>query len=1069
MDTIVLLSDGWGPSSGGINAFNYSLCKAMGQQYGKKLNVVCVSFAVNNSEIDNMLKNGLKLISMLTAKDFNNAGEIVSKLVSENLISESGRVIWIGHDIYTGDLALECKKLVNGSLCAIIHHMAYKSYYPIMNNDPVKIQDKEQKQEILISKADYIFANGPSLFRSACDLCETKEDTVKVHQIVAGLAEINPKNFAAKNLSVIAFGRIEEKENNNNSIIKQVMLAVAAWGTFLKDYNKNHRLQSSMLVIGYSTDNIENENKKLKKFVSSYSAGTDAITAYPYTEDQEKLYNMLKNQSLSLMLSREEGFGLVGLESISAGVPVIISKQMGLYEFLENKRLENRVMSVNIQGSFEEPYFSDEDLKCVVEKMYEYSQNPEKWKKNALDLRERLIEQSVTWERCAEEIISICLPNIKKRNSKSKSKNGNTFSWNMGKGDLGIVQEINSESRICRFTERKWFDREDVYQRLDEEWDDKDWQVLLVKGPIHSGKVLTVFEWLKRKGVRNQNILCYQIHKDEDANVLFDHWELYCSENMVEKETFLFIDNFPDENYLQYYSVIMRMIKYYGYLKIIIFSETAYHEVSEMKQYYNIGIVTIGSLNEKDALKYFEMYQINHINEDDIKIMKPTGYLPGLLKKCVNYILLGLSVKEAIDNCMTKDYAGIIQLTPVEDLSKDDKKLAEILSMFEDQFSKKITQIFIEKFDIEKNSLTNLLEKGILVNNSEFSYFLEPFYRSYFTDKLDFTRKKEVCREIARYYYLTFRYGIQKNTSSPNTIMCGMNACKYLQAAGDYEVVQKLMYISKYNIYRNALNAGYFENILSIFMVQYRNMEINNYWFIYNYLHCLTITGKYTVAESVLRDFAIEDIPDYDCKIGILRLRGELMYEHQSAKDVLIYLEENYNRIKDDTCSHACNNQLEMLIVNLLIAAEEYDKVEIICREKIKKSQTRNSGEKLKETRNKDYMFAVAATNLIIKQKVVGEDIDYKLIDEILKCFTKLNDERGKAWILGVKGEIDMMCKLKDAETDICKSIEKRSKMHESSKEYRLWLSNIKSKTDNRSIRKCIAEEERRLGITDSH
>lgn len=1068
MDTIVLLSDGWGPTSGGINAFNYSLCKAMGKRYGKELIVVCVSFSVNNSEIDKMFKNGLKLISMLTVKDFNDAGEIVSKLKYENLISGSGRVIWIGHDIYTGDLAIECKKLVNGSLCAIIHHMAYRSYYPMMNNNPLKVQDKEQKQEILISKADYIFANGPSLFRSACDLCERKEDKIKVHQIVAGLAEINPKNFAAKNLSVIAFGRIEEeKEKNNNSIIKQVMLAVAAWGSFLKSYNKNQRLQSSMKVIGYSTDNIEDENIKLKKFVSKYSAGTDAITAYPYTENQEKLYNMLKNQSLSLMLSREEGFGLVGLESISAGVPVIISKQTGLYEFIKSKRLENRVMAVNIQGSFDEPYFSDEDLKCVVEKIYEYTQNTEMWKENALDLREKLIEQSVTWEKCAEDIISICLPNIRERNKESTSKDGKIFSWNMGKGDLGIVQEINAESRISRFTERKWFDREDVYQRLNKEWDDKNWQILLINGPVHSGKVLTVLEWLKKKAVHNENILCYQIHKDEDAYVLFNHWQSYCLENMIEEETYLFIDDFPAQNYLQYYSVIMKLIRHYDYLKIIVFSETAYHEVSEIKQYCNIGIHTIGSLNEKDALKYFEMYQIHHITEGDIKIMEPTGYLPGLLKKCVNYISLGLSVKEAMDNCMAKDYSGIVQLTPVEDLSEDDKKLAEILSMFKDQFSKKITKIFIEKYDIGKSSLTNLLEKGILVNNSEFSYFLEPFYRNYFTDKLDFTRKQEVCREIARYYYLTFKYGIQKKTISPNSVMCGINACKYLQAAGEYETVQKLMYINKYNIYRSALNAGYIEDILSILTVQYQYMKIDNYWFLYNYLHCLIITGKYTSAERVFQDVTIEDISDYDCKIGILRLRGELMYEYQSAKDVLNYFEENYNRIKDDTRSHSGNNQMEMLIVNLLIAAEEYDKVEMICREKIKKSQTMNCGEKLKETRNKDYMFAVAATYLIIKQKVVDEEIDYNLIDEILKRFTKLNDERGKAWILGVKGEIAMMHGLKDAETDIYESIEKRSKMHESSKEYRLWLSNIKLKTDNQSIRKCIAEEERRLGITE--
>ncbi|MDP2439406.1 MAG: glycosyltransferase, partial [archaeon] len=42
--------------------------------------------------------------------------------------------------------------------------------------------------------------------------------------------------------------------------------------------------------------------------------------------------------SLVLMPSRQEPFGLAGLEALSAGVPVMISRQSGLHRISKNLR-----------------------------------------------------------------------------------------------------------------------------------------------------------------------------------------------------------------------------------------------------------------------------------------------------------------------------------------------------------------------------------------------------------------------------------------------------------------------------------------------------------------------------------------------------------------------------------------------------------------------------------------------------------------------------------------------------------------------------------------------------------
>lgn len=55
------------------------------------------------------------------------------------------------------------------------------------------------------------------------------------------------------------------------------------------------------------------------------------------TVSDEKLQADLRRASLVLMPSRAEGFGLVGVEAIVAGTPVLISCENGLGQFLQEQ------------------------------------------------------------------------------------------------------------------------------------------------------------------------------------------------------------------------------------------------------------------------------------------------------------------------------------------------------------------------------------------------------------------------------------------------------------------------------------------------------------------------------------------------------------------------------------------------------------------------------------------------------------------------------------------------------------------------------------------------------------
>src|SRR5205807_1369605 len=65
------------------------------------------------------------------------------------------------------------------------------------------------------------------------------------------------------------------------------------------------------------------------------------VTVREYSEDLEAIQNDLRGASLLLMPSCVEGFGLVAMEAICMGVPILISEQSGIAEILPDGACDN--------------------------------------------------------------------------------------------------------------------------------------------------------------------------------------------------------------------------------------------------------------------------------------------------------------------------------------------------------------------------------------------------------------------------------------------------------------------------------------------------------------------------------------------------------------------------------------------------------------------------------------------------------------------------------------------------------------------------------------------------------
>lgn len=398
--TFVFIIDDWGYSKGGINVFNKLLCEAMSRLAHSK--VVCVVQNVSADKERQTTENGIEILYI--SKENNNEKIMHEKIIAKkimNITCKDSKIIFVGHDVQTGEMAIKCKKRFLNSKCIIIHHMAYAEYYPILNMDCEVSEAKENLQREILQQADMVFANGATLEKSAQDIVG---DEVPVFRIYPGVSEVEPRKNINNTFKVVTFGRIEQGKGlkKNNTIIKETYLALAAWADFTKKYCREE--ETIMKIYGKNGDD-NSVDKEMEELLKQYSDKVYAVSIVPYMENRKQLLTKLSEFSLCLVLSLREGFGLTALEAVSAGVPLIVSKRSGFYKSLEELRLDNYVYGVDIQGKRDYPYYSDTDLENTSNAIYSVFRYQQDAKNKTIELRERLKNCGFTWKQCAKTII----------------------------------------------------------------------------------------------------------------------------------------------------------------------------------------------------------------------------------------------------------------------------------------------------------------------------------------------------------------------------------------------------------------------------------------------------------------------------------------------------------------------------------------------------------------------------------------------------------------------------------------------------------------------------------------
>jgi hypothetical protein len=332
MPNFVVLATAWGPKYGGINAFNMDFAVGLARHLGNDGQVFCAVFGATREDTENARAKDVYIISIdrpqaSAAYDKSWALDVWRQLQKDY----PGRRIdwWVGHDVTTGWAAVEGPTVAGHGHSALIMHMNYADYQAYKGQVGQRAVEKERDQRRLFAKAQRCFANGP-LLRDAL-----KEFVENVSMLVPGFANV-PIHPSSHRLHVVTYGRMDRE----NDRIKQGGLAVAGFGSAVRQAWLNpgspEKLKENpqLRVIGVREPGGEDE-RALKQLADTRAERKVNLIALPYDENRDELLEELGRANVSLMLSWHEGFGLTGWEAVAGEVPLIVSRQTGLWQLLK--------------------------------------------------------------------------------------------------------------------------------------------------------------------------------------------------------------------------------------------------------------------------------------------------------------------------------------------------------------------------------------------------------------------------------------------------------------------------------------------------------------------------------------------------------------------------------------------------------------------------------------------------------------------------------------------------------------------------------------------------------------
>ena len=311
---VTILASEWGSSIGGLSTLNRELAI----QLAKFPEVEITFFLPKCSQQDK--KEALEYnVKIVEAKPVPGMEQLNWLCFPPNDLQID---IIVGHGAELGSPAYAIKRNKKCKWVQVVHSDPEELGMFKNNSNPISKGVEKHRTEVELCKmADHVVGVGAKLseaFRSYLRGCK-KDDNVL--EFTPGVFEefvaVNQDPSERQQRSVLMFGRgdVEDFQLKGFDIAGKAIAEL-----------KNTRL----VFVGAP----DGKHEEIANRLIDCGVPASRLRVREYVQDRESLKRLFQEVDLLVMPSRTEGFGLTGLEAMSAGLPVLVSRNSGFGEAL---------------------------------------------------------------------------------------------------------------------------------------------------------------------------------------------------------------------------------------------------------------------------------------------------------------------------------------------------------------------------------------------------------------------------------------------------------------------------------------------------------------------------------------------------------------------------------------------------------------------------------------------------------------------------------------------------------------------------------------------------------------
>ena len=325
---VTFLGCEWGSSAGGLSTINRELAINLSNHSAVKVSLLVPEGACNFEEITEAHTYGITIVEAKRLAAFDRL-DWLSFPPHEHLMD-----VVVGHGVKLGRQIPVIRHSARFSNCKWVQvvHTApedlsrYKFY-----SDPVSKGETKHESEVELCKlADIVVPVGPRLNEEYSSYLHRYKTDQDVLSITPGLFQREFGDLVAKQypnedgvFKVLLFGRGDDEDFE----LKGYNIAAQAF-TDQRLKNKPYHL----IFVGAP----EGKQEEVREKLLQRGIAEAQLTVRKFIQSRERLKDLLCEADLAIMPSKSEGFGLVALEALSAGLPILVGSRSGFAKALEN-------------------------------------------------------------------------------------------------------------------------------------------------------------------------------------------------------------------------------------------------------------------------------------------------------------------------------------------------------------------------------------------------------------------------------------------------------------------------------------------------------------------------------------------------------------------------------------------------------------------------------------------------------------------------------------------------------------------------------------------------------------